>query len=58
VTITTALLGALAFTAWAIAAAHVGAAVGGLLATLGIGFYLRNLRARLDAKLTPRAPAR
>lgn len=54
VTIVTAFCGAIAFTAWAIAAGHAGAVVGGLAATVGIGIYLRNLRARLDAKLTPR----
>lgn len=54
VTITTAFVGALAFTAWAAAQRNLAAVVGGLAATLVVGLYLWNLRARLDAKLTPR----
>ena len=60
ITIVTAFLGALAYLAWevnqvattgeglAIARALLAAAV-----VVGLGLYLRNLRARLDAKLRP-----
>jgi len=51
ITIGTALAGALAYTAWALYQPNVTAAAGGLLATVVIGAYLRNLRARLDQKL-------
>jgi hypothetical protein len=54
VTITTAFVGALAFTAWAAMQGNPAAVVGGLAAALVVGLYLRNLRARLDEKLTPR----
>jgi hypothetical protein len=60
-TIVTALLGALAYAAWELHGAVTDgdwlAGVRGALALLvsvGIGLYLRNLRSRLDAKLTPR----
>lgn len=55
VTITTALLGALAFTAWAVVQRNPMAVLGGLVASAVVGLYLRNLRTRLDAKLTPRS---
>lgn len=55
VTIVTALLGAMAFTVWAAVERRLGAGVGGLAATIAVGFYLRGLRGRLDEKLTPRA---
>ena len=51
ITIATALAGALAFTAWALYQPDFLAATGGVLATLAIAAYLRNLRARLDQKL-------
>lgn len=61
VTIVIALLGALAYAAWELhglvtendplAGVRAGLA---LLVGVGIGLYLRNLRTRLDAKLTPR----
>jgi hypothetical protein len=54
VTITTALVGALAFTAWAATQRNLAAVAGGLAAAVVVGLYLRNLRARLDEKLTPR----
>ena len=61
VTIVTALLGALAYAAWELhGAVTEGDALAGLragialLVSAGIGVYLRNLRTRLDAKLTPR----
>ena len=54
VTITTALLGAIAFTVWAVAAQSVSAVLGGLAATLVVGLYRRDLRSRLAEKLTPR----
>ena len=54
ITIVTALLGAVAYTAWAIGQGETAGAIGGLAATAVIGLYLRNLRARLAAKLTPR----
>jgi NhaP-type Na+/H+ or K+/H+ antiporter len=54
VTITTAFVGALAFTAWAAAQRNPAAALGGIAAAVVVGLYLRNLRARLDEKLTPR----
>ena len=58
ITIGTALAGALAYTAWALYQPNVPAAVGGVVATVVIGAYLRNLRARLDQKLGPRASDR
>ena len=61
VTILTALLGALAYAAWELHGAVTdGDALAGvrsgiaLMVSIGIGVYLRNLRGRLDAKLTPR----
>jgi hypothetical protein len=53
ITIATALAGALAFTVWAVSERRVVAALGGAAASAGIGLYLRNLRARLDRKLSP-----
>lgn len=62
ITIVVALLGALAYAAWELHGAVTdGDALAGmragiaLIVSLGIGVYLRNLRGRLDAKLTPRA---
>jgi hypothetical protein len=52
-TIATALAGALAFTVWALTERRPAAALGGAAAAAGIAFYLRNLRARLDRKLSP-----
>ena len=64
ITIITAFLGALAYLLWELnQVLHTGEALAGLRAILaaavavGLGFYLRNLRARLDAKLRP-APSR
>ena len=61
-TIVTALLGALAYAAWELHGAFTtgdwlaGArAALALVVSVGIGVYLRNLRTRLDAKLTPHA---
>ena len=54
VTIATALLGAIAFTAWAIAQRNLAMVAGGGAATVVVALYLRNLRSRLAAKLTPR----
>lgn len=51
ITIGTALLGAVAFTVWALYQPNLPAVAGGLVATVAIGAYLRNLRARLDRKL-------
>jgi ABC-type nitrate/sulfonate/bicarbonate transport system permease component len=53
VTIVTALLGAIAYTAWAATQGSALGVVAGLAVSAGIWAYLRNLRARLDAKLTP-----
>ena len=60
ITIITALLGALAYLGWELnQVLRTGEALAGLRAILaaavavGLGFYLRNLRARLDAKLRP-----
>jgi hypothetical protein len=60
ITIVTAFLGALAYLAWEVnQVARTGDALAVLRALLaaavvvGLGFYLRNLRARLDAKLRP-----
>ncbi len=58
ITIGTALAGALAYTVWALYQPNFPAAVGGVVATVVIGAYLRNLRARLDQKLGPRASDR
>lgn len=54
VTIAVALLGALAYTAWAAIEGRTGGVVAGLAGTGVIALYLRNLRRRLDEKLTPR----
>jgi hypothetical protein len=58
ITIITAFLGALAYLAWELNQVfRTGEALAGLRAILAaavvvaLGFYLRNLRARLDAKL-------
>ena len=53
ITIGTALAGAIAYTVWAVLQPDWPAAVGGVAATVAIGAYLRNLRARLDQKLGP-----
>jgi hypothetical protein len=60
ITIITAFLGALAYLAWELNQLfRTGEALAGLRAalaaavTVALGFYLRNLRARLDAKLRP-----
>ena len=57
-TIATAFLGALAYAAWEFVEGGPGSTARGALALVvagGIGLYLRHLRARLVAKLTPRA---
>ena len=63
ITIVTAFLGALAYLAWELnQLIGTGDRIAGLRALLaaavvvGIGLYLRNLRARLDAKLRPSPP--
>ncbi|HXJ32623.1 MAG TPA: hypothetical protein VMS22_01165 [Candidatus Eisenbacteria bacterium] len=53
ITIVTALLGALAYTVWAISQGEVTGIAGGAAATAVTWLYLRNLRSRLDAKLRP-----
>ena len=56
-TIATAFLGALAYAAWEFAEGGPGRSVRGTLAlavAAGFGLYLRHLRTRLIAKLTPR----
>lgn len=65
ITIVTAFLGALAYLAWELnQVAQTGEPLAVLRAvfaaavTVGLGVYLRNLRARLDAKLSPAAPPR
>jgi hypothetical protein len=58
ITIATALAGALAYAAWAAFQPNVPAAIGGLVAAVLIGAYLRNLRSRLDRKLAPGASDR
>ena len=65
ITIVTAFLGALAYLAWELnQLLRTGDRIAGLRALLaavvvvGIGLYLRNLRARLDAKLRPSPPPR
>jgi hypothetical protein len=55
VTIATALAGALAYAAWAASQRRWLEAALGVAAAVGIGAYLRNLRARLDRKLGHRA---
>ena len=57
-TIATAFLGTLAYAAWEFAEGGSGSTARGALALVvagGIALYLRHLRARLIAKLTPRA---
>lgn len=63
ITIVTAFLGALAYLAWELnQVVRTGEPMAGLRAILSaavavaLGFYLRNLRARLDAKLRPPPP--
>ena len=53
ITIGTALAGAIAYTVWALVQPDWLAALGGVAATVAIGAYLRNLRARLARKLGP-----
>ena len=62
ITIVTAFLGAIAYLVWEInqvvTTGGASAIVGTLAAAavvVALGFYLRNLRARLDAKLRPPA---
>ena len=61
VTVVTALLGALAYAVWELRGALTdGGTLAGvragiaLMVSVGIWMYLRNLRTRLDTKLTPR----
>jgi hypothetical protein len=63
ITIITAFLGALAYLVWEInevrttgSAAAVARCVAAAAFVVALGFYLRNLRARLDAKLRPIEP--
>jgi hypothetical protein len=63
ITIITAFLGALAYLVWEInevlttgGAAAVARCVAAAAFVVALGFYLRNLRARLDAKLRPIEP--
>lgn len=63
ITIITAFLGALAYLAWEVnQVARTGELLAGLRALLAaavvvaLGYYLRNLRARLEAKLRPVPP--
>ncbi len=65
ITIVTAFLGALAYLAWELnQVLGSGGALAGLRAILAaavviaLGLYLRNLSARLDAKLRPEPPPR
>ncbi len=65
ITIITAFLGALAYLAWELnQLARTGEVLSGVRALLAaavavaLGFYLRNLRARLDAKLRPAGGSR
>jgi hypothetical protein len=53
ITIATALAGALAYATWAAYQPNMLAMTAGLAAAAVIGAYLRNLRARLDRKLSP-----
>jgi hypothetical protein len=64
ITIVTAFLGALAYLAWEInqvlttgAVAAVARALAAAGVVVALGLYLRNLRARLDAKLRPPPPS-
>ena len=57
ITIVTALIGAFAYTAWAAVERRPIGIAAGLVAAAVIAIYLRNLRARLDAKLKPGARA-
>jgi hypothetical protein len=63
ITIVTAFLGALVYLAWEInevmttgTAAAAARCVAAAAFVLALGLYLRNLRARLDAKLRPIGP--
>jgi hypothetical protein len=63
ITIVTAFVGALAYLAWEVnQVVRTREPLAGLYAVLaaavvvGLGFYLHNLRARLDAKLRPPPP--
>jgi hypothetical protein len=65
ITIVTAFLGALAYLAWELnqafstgAPAAAARALAAAAVAAGLGLYLRNLRARLDAKLRPPPPER
>ena len=65
ITMITAFLGALAYLGWELnQLRHTGDLLTSLRAVLaagvvvGLGFYLRNLRERLDAKLRPSPPRR
>ena len=65
ITIITAFLGALAYLAWELNqlirhpdAESLVLAVLAAGVAVALGFYLRNLRARLEAKLTPHPPGR
>ena len=65
ITIITAFLGALAYLAWELNqlirhpdAATLVLAILAAGVAVALGFYLRNLRARLAAKLTPQGPRR
>jgi hypothetical protein len=64
ITIMIAFLGALAYLAWEVnQVVRTGEPLAGLYAVLAaavvvaLGFYLRNLRARLEAKLRPPPPS-
>ena len=65
ITILTAFFGALAYLAWELNqlirhpdAESLVLAILAAGVAVALGFYLRNLRARLEAKLTPQAPRR
>jgi len=65
ITIITAFLGALAYLAWELNqlirhpdAESLVLAILAAGVAVALGFYLRNLRARLEAKLTPHPPGR
>jgi hypothetical protein len=52
ITIATALAGAIAYAIWAASRRNWLATAAGVAGAVVIGAYLRNLRARLDRKLT------
>lgn len=65
ITIITAFLGSLAYLAWELnqavstaAPAAIARAMAAAGVAVALGLYLRNLRARLDAKLRPPSPDR